>query len=205
MKTVRQDAWTVEDDRLLADVVLRKIRDGGTQLQGFAEVGQRLGRTAAACGYRWNAIVRKRYQAQIEVAKEERRARKEVEPVEAAVDQGVGDDVEKEELTWQEVLKFLRGQKGEAAVLGSRLKQVEKELEGRQEACERLEEENREVRGEIGRLERELGVMREDYVVLMGVMERARRMVVLGESEGDEGEEEMRFKMEENGNLERME
>lgn len=205
MKTVRQDAWTVEDDRLLADVVLRKIRDGGTQLQGFAEVGQRLGRTAAACGYRWNAIVRKRYQAQIEVAKEERRARKEVEPMEAAVDVGVGDDVEKEELTWQEVLKFLRGQKGEAAVLGNRLKQVEKELEGRQEACERLEEENRELRGEIGRLERELGVMREDYVVLMGVMERARRMVVLGESEGDEGEEEMRFKMEENGNLERME
>lgn len=39
MTGVRQDAWTKEEDELLANVVLQYIREGGTQLEAFAEVG----------------------------------------------------------------------------------------------------------------------------------------------------------------------
>ena len=40
MTTTRQDAWTQDEDLLLAEVVLRSIREGGTQLQAFEEVGK---------------------------------------------------------------------------------------------------------------------------------------------------------------------
>lgn len=69
MVASRQDAWTEDDDLVLAEVTLRHIREGGTQLAAFEEVGQRLGRTAAACGFRWNSCVRKRYDAAIVIAK----------------------------------------------------------------------------------------------------------------------------------------
>lgn len=74
MATTRQDAWTDDEDVLLADVVLRHIRDGGTQLSAFKEVGRSLSRTPAACGFRWNSYVRKQYKEQIEKAKEIRKA-----------------------------------------------------------------------------------------------------------------------------------
>jgi len=65
MKT-RQDAWSHEEDVLLAETVLQYIREGKTQLAAFEEVGRQLRRTAAACGFRWNAEVRKRHLDAIE-------------------------------------------------------------------------------------------------------------------------------------------
>ncbi|MBD8069307.1 RsfA family transcriptional regulator [Bacillus sp. PS06] len=73
---VRQDAWSHEDDLLLAETVLRYIREGGTQLGAFEEVGDHLNRTSAACGFRWNAEVRKNYEQAIAIAKRQRKERK---------------------------------------------------------------------------------------------------------------------------------
>lgn len=73
---VRQDAWSHEDDLLLAETVLRHIREGSTQLNAFEEVGDRLNRTSAACGFRWNAEVRKKFQQAMELAKKQRKERK---------------------------------------------------------------------------------------------------------------------------------
>ncbi|MGB3889984.1 MAG: RsfA family transcriptional regulator, partial [Priestia megaterium] len=52
MTSSRQDAWTHDEDLLLAEIVLRHIREGGTQLAAFEEVGKKLTRTSAACGFR---------------------------------------------------------------------------------------------------------------------------------------------------------
>jgi prespore-specific regulator len=73
---VRQDAWSHEDDLLLAETVLRHIRDGSTQVAAFEEVCDRLNRTAAACGYRWNAEVRSQYVQAVEFAKKQRKEKK---------------------------------------------------------------------------------------------------------------------------------
>lgn len=73
MSRNRQDSWTDEEDRLLADTVLNYIQTGKTQLDAFQEVGRQLSRTAAACGFRWNATVRKQYETHIENAKQERK------------------------------------------------------------------------------------------------------------------------------------
>jgi len=65
----RQDAWTKEEDNYLAEVVLKSINEGSTQLTAFKIVAGNLSRTAAACGYRWNSFVRKFYKEEIENAK----------------------------------------------------------------------------------------------------------------------------------------
>lgn len=72
MTAVRQDAWSAEDDLILAEVTLRHIREGSTQLAAFEEVGEKIGRTSAACGFRWNSCVRKSYEGAIGIAKGQR-------------------------------------------------------------------------------------------------------------------------------------
>ncbi|OCA82468.1 Prespore-specific transcriptional regulator RsfA [Bacillus sp. FJAT-27225] len=72
---VRQDAWTEEDDLLLAETVLRHVREGSTQLNAFEEVGDKLDRTSAACGFRWNAVVRHTYEKALQLAKKQRKQR----------------------------------------------------------------------------------------------------------------------------------
>ncbi|WP_080874847.1 Myb-like DNA-binding domain-containing protein [Oceanobacillus timonensis] len=74
MNDTRQDAWTEEEDRLLADTVLKCIQEGRTQLEAFKEVAEKLSRTSAACGFRWNAKIRKQCQEQVQAAKEKRKA-----------------------------------------------------------------------------------------------------------------------------------
>ncbi len=76
---VRQDAWSEEDDLLLAETVLRHIREGSTQLNAFDEVGDKLNRTSAACGFRWNAVVRNKYEQAISLAKKQRKEKKRAE------------------------------------------------------------------------------------------------------------------------------
>lgn len=74
MNDTRQDAWTEEEDKLLADTVLQCIQEGRTQLEAFKEVAAKLSRTSAACGFRWNAKIRKQCQTQVQAAKEKRKA-----------------------------------------------------------------------------------------------------------------------------------
>ncbi|MEK3888553.1 RsfA family transcriptional regulator [Bacillus sp. FSL K6-3431] len=74
MKT-RQDAWTEVNDLLLAETVLRHVREGSTQLNAFEEVGDKLNRTSAACGFRWNAVVRHQYEKALDLAKKQRKQR----------------------------------------------------------------------------------------------------------------------------------
>ncbi|MFS0751947.1 RsfA family transcriptional regulator [Oceanobacillus sp. 1P07AA] len=73
MNETRQDAWTEDEDKILADTVLRFIREGQTQLEAFKEVASTLSRTSAACGFRWNATIRKQYHHAIQNAKEQRK------------------------------------------------------------------------------------------------------------------------------------
>lgn len=66
---IRKDAWTIEADKSLTDIVLCHIRDGNTQLDAFEQASIILGRTAGACGFRWNSVLRKRHNTEIERAK----------------------------------------------------------------------------------------------------------------------------------------
>jgi prespore-specific regulator len=69
---MRGRSWTTEEDRILTEEVLAAVRQGQSQLEAFERVGQRIGRTAGACGFRWNAVLRKREMQAFQDAKRER-------------------------------------------------------------------------------------------------------------------------------------
>lgn len=254
MVASRQDAWTEDDDLVLAEVTLRHIREGGTQLAAFEEVGQRLGRTSAACGFRWNSTVRKQYDAAISIAKAQRQQMKKLgrnqpdirvdhtklsgEPMEASApethekpkNEPVLDSiisqqfhlhestpqaqetkpavampiptftqaietsrVAGEEQQVESAIRLLQGYKD----IVRRSKQLERELEQREREIKDLKEHNLQLRKN---LEDHIGV-NNDYKALLQIMDRARRLAFLKEEESAKPV----FKMDSNGNLERIE
>jgi prespore-specific regulator len=75
MVSNRIDMWDAGDDLVLAELTISAIRKGETQKEAFEEVARRLGRTATACKSRWNKVVRKHYEAAVQIAIAQNRAR----------------------------------------------------------------------------------------------------------------------------------
>ncbi|KAA6452972.1 sporulation-specific transcriptional regulator GerR [Bacillus swezeyi] len=200
MTITRQDAWTQDEDILLAEVVLRHIREGGTQLSAFEEVGKALSRTAAACGFRWNSFVRKQYQSGIELAKKQRKERRKKIGIHSAnlpnSVKTVSED-KTDNLTLEDVIQFLEKLKEAPAQqdFTEEKRRLAEEVDELKREVEKLQSENES-------LKKQLELTEEDYKALIEIMERARKMVVLQE---DERNKKVKFQMEPNGNLERME
>lgn len=200
MVKTRQDAWLKENDALLAEAVLRHVKEGSTQLNAFEEAGDALNRTAAACGFRWNAVVRRFYEEQLSGAKKERKERLRVlgsigkrraqqifllpsndEEARSIPLSALSLDIV---IAYLARLQHQTNQDGEllkwqhvAQAANEKITQLEKQLVA-------LERENSEIRG--------------DYEQFVSIMNRARRLVTL-----DSEEERIApiFKMERNGNL----
>lgn len=210
MSAIRQDAWSPDDDLILAEVTLRHIRDGGTQLKAFEEVGERIGRTAAACGFRWNSCVRKKYEAAIQIAKAQRQKRNKkmtLVPAGAGGAEGeegaaVKSDVVEDAISIDRVIRFLRQWKSTYQEMSRQIRGLEKELKEKQEELEGLRKENERLQGEVSEAQTDYRVINDDYKALIQIMDRARKLAFLSE---DDEELKPRFKMDANGNLERIE
>lgn len=201
MVKLRQDAWHKENDELLAEAVLRHVKEGSTQLNAFEEVGDALNRTAAACGFRWNAVVRKVYESDLREAKKERKDRMRVlggntrrRPTNTYAlpnaQQGTTTSIHLSSLSMDVVIAYLlrlqhaSGNDAEtnkwrhiANVATEKIAQLERELT-------LLKQENKNIR--------------EDYEQFVQIMNRARRLVTLEEEHERTAPV---FKMERNGNL----
>lgn len=209
MPTNRQDAWSEDEDLLLAEVVLRHIREGGTQLQAFEEVGRQLSRTAAACGFRWNSYVRKQYKSGIELAKKQRKEqRNQVKADAEIVEEQVRQDSEsvpvkssksdQKIITFDELVSYLK-------VLYQRIEESKGQQNEVKEYENKIKELERKVyylASENEKLTKELKTVEQDYKALIEIMERARKMVVLQE---EDRQQKVKFQMDKNGNLERIE
>jgi prespore-specific regulator len=206
MTTVRQDAWTQDEDLLLAEVVLKYIREGGTQLSAFEEVGRKLTRTSAACGFRWNSFVRKQYKEGIELAKKQRKELKKEGafskvPTDETPAFSQEDNQRQQEasITLSDVIKYLRSYEEAEDEQGS-LKDQNARL---QDKLVSLEEENNRLMKEKEEVEHQLDLVKEDYKALIGIMDRARKMMMLQDE--DPKVRQVKFQMDRNGNLERIE
>jgi prespore-specific regulator len=208
MSPTRQDAWSQDEDLLLAEVVLRHIREGGTQLQAFVEVGKQLTRTSAACGFRWNSYVRKQYKSGIELAKKQRKELKK-QPVTVALEQFQEQDLEgsvtsptiREQggtVTFPEVMHFLEDLHKNAEA--SSIFEADRKKSG--EKIKELEKKTYYLAAENEKLSKNLTAIEEDYRSLIEIMERARKMVIL---QDEDKQQKVKFQMDKNGNLERME
>lgn len=216
MTAIRQDAWSEEDDLILAEVTLRHIREGSTQLSAFEEVGEKIGRTAAACGFRWNSFVRKKYEAAIQIAKAQRQKRNQQRKHTAAFATVAGtamggplaeggsvrSDGIVEELSIDAVIRFLRQWKGSYQEMVRHVRQLEKEVNEKQDELERMRTINDELSRQVSDVSTDYRVVNDDYKALIQIMDRARKLAFLAE---EEEESKARFKMDENGNLERIE
>ncbi|MFD2672336.1 RsfA family transcriptional regulator [Marinicrinis sediminis] len=239
MTAVRQDAWTPDDDLILAEVTLRHIREGGTQLAAFEEVGERIGRTAAACGFRWNSCVRKKYEAAIQIAKAQRQKRNKqkkssssltglqtvpaayttAQPSpyahehaqqedhertmlgESAYSSSQSEMIQEESLSMDAVIRFLKQFKGTYQASSKQYKQLEKELKEKDERLRELTTENEQLKKQFSEVRSDYQVVNDDYKALIQIMDRARKLAFLAQ---DEEEHKPRFKMDANGNLERI-
>jgi len=194
----RQDAWTQDEDLILAEIVLRHIREGSTQLVAFEEVGKKLVRTPAACGFRWNSFVRKQYHSGIELAKKQRKERKKLnyrsdEITEEPNSDFKNDSEETVEITLPKIIAFLEQLNDAGLDAGAENEQVQKLLR-------QAEDENLALREELSELQAKLSSIEDDYRALIEVMDKARKMVILE----DGNENKVKFQMDKNGNLERV-
>ncbi|MEW9698116.1 RsfA family transcriptional regulator [Paenibacillus sp. SI8] len=215
MSAIRQDAWSDEDDLILAEVTLRHIREGSTQLSAFEEVGERIGRTAAACGFRWNSFVRKKYEAAIQIAKAQRQKRTQLKKHAAVsissssialldapeITSSKFESFTEETLSIDAVIRFLRQWRSTYQDMNRHIKNLEKELQDKEDELDKLGRENDKLNKQVNEVETDYRVVNDDYKALIQIMDRARKMAFLVEEEEDE---KPRFKMDANGNLERV-
>jgi prespore-specific regulator len=186
MSITRQDAWTQDEDLLLAEVVLRHIREGGTQLQAFEEVGKQLSRTPAACGFRWNSYVRKQYKSGIELAKKQRKElKKKPEAVQIAKQE---PELPKQEVGISPENASPGGDIPEFDVLAGFIEALYRKASQPADAemgeqIKKLENQVFYLAAENERLLKEISVMERNYEALTEIMERARKMVVLKEED----------------------
>ncbi|OZU89860.1 RsfA family transcriptional regulator [Virgibacillus indicus] len=217
MVKVRQDAWSHEDDLLLAETVLRHIREGSTQLNAFDEVGDKLNRTSAACGFRWNAEVRTKYDNAIDLAKRQRKEKKRAmagnlqkirKPV-ISLPQNAEQyetneafslpeaEVNEPAITMDMVIRFLKDMKKDYHASNqskASLELVQKDNLDLKEKVETLEK-------QLSQTEQQLSTIQEDYQAFIQIMDRARKMTVLD----DQGSMSApAFRMDKNGNLQQL-
>ena len=195
----RQDAWLEESDEVLAQAVIRHVKEGSTQLNAFEEAGDLLNRTAAACGFRWNAVVRKKYESELMQAKQERKekfriiqASKKRSPTfyySSANESASKQPISLSALSLDIVIAYLMKLQQQSPdiestkwrLIASNANEKVKNLE---KQVEELEKQNKEIK--------------QDYEQFVQIMNRARKMVAFNM------EDELQapsFKMERNGNL----
>ncbi|MCI2255267.1 RsfA family transcriptional regulator [Domibacillus sp. PGB-M46] len=198
---MRQDAWSEENDLLLAETVLRHVREGSTQLKAFEEVGDTLNRTAAACGFRWNAVIRKQYEKALGLARKQRKQYfRSLQKKERASSMQVisGDRFAGENtnaaigspaLTMREIIAFLQN-----------INASEADCEILQRELEMIKREKAAIETKYEELEKRALMMQQDYEELVKIMDRARKMVVLG----DESAQKSTLQLENNDHLEKI-
>lgn len=225
---VRQDAWTEEDDLLLAETVLRHVREGSTQLNAFEEVGDKLNRTSAACGFRWNAVVRYNYDKALQLAKKHRKekmrasggdqAKKKLlynPPIPAFTATTNLTDEEAEDFDFGEefvsvaVPTYSSGPIAMSDVisflqsLGSsdvKASALERENERLKREIAEYARQNEELVHKINQMEQQSTTIQEDYETIMKIMNRARKLALMEEEERTATS----FRMDRNGNLEKI-
>ena len=195
----RQDAWLEESDEVLAQAVIRHVKEGSTQLNAFEEAGDLLNRTAAACGFRWNAVVRKKYESELMQAKQERKekfriiqASKKRSPTfyySSANESASKQPISLSALSLDIVIAYLM-----------KLQQQSPDIESTKWRliASNANEKVKHLEKQVEELEKQNKDIKQDYEQFVQIMNRARKMVAFN------SEDELQtptFKMERNGNL----
>ncbi|WP_186446278.1 RsfA family transcriptional regulator [Paenibacillus cremeus] len=195
----RKDAWTQEEDNILAQTILQHIRNRSTQLKGFEDAAEKLGRTSAACGFRWNSDVRSRYEDAIREARQEARVVGRPKPSpksRLSISRLLEVETVRSHplITAIDVINQYIDQEERQFIQNRKFDELTKIIEQRDQEIESLKQQLRTAK------EAEFSLT-EDYKTLLQILERARALGVLKANEEDA---KIAFKMDGNGNLERI-
>ncbi|MGV2886224.1 RsfA family transcriptional regulator [Paenibacillus taichungensis] len=174
MSTTRSDAWSEQDDSFLAQIVIQHIKNGSTQLRAFDEIGQKLGRTSAACGFRWNSNVRKIHEQDILLAKTYRQAQKNNKRSHQLKMAGISD----QDIDFSSLIAFLKSLKITYIKAQSRIDQLKTNLD---EANKRLSLLKLERERLLSHAAAEKSAVpdeaNEDYRALLAILQHANRLM----------------------------
>lgn len=177
MAVTRQDAWTEDEDQFLAEIVLQYIREGGTQLKAFEIVAEKLSRTAAACGFRWNSYLRKKYETDIELAKQERKKfRQQKERKNSEKKMLHYEEAGRSEITIDDVIAFLKSTQHQSVN-----NQLEEENKSLRETISFLEQKVEEFKNENEQLHEQLKKIENEFYAFIKMMEKVRERAGLKE------------------------
>lgn len=188
---VRKNNWLEEHDELLAETILKHIREGSTQLAAFEEAGKKLNRTPQACGFRWNNTVRKKYEEEIKEAKNERALLKNNNGLTKSQKRAKRPSIVDGEL----ILRYIQEEKKRL----KDMKELRQDLRKKEKEIKRLKQENEKLNKKLQEKSESLRQMSEDYDVLVKIMDRARKLIQLHDEQ-----DKIKFVMDQNGNLERL-
>ncbi|MFC4077040.1 RsfA family transcriptional regulator [Salinithrix halophila] len=164
--------WTDEEDQLLAETVLQAVREGGNQLDAFEKVSRKIGRTPGACGFRWNAVVRKREAEAFQMAKKQRvvsQLKRKQEPP----------------FSLKDVVRYLKTFEDEYRKSREHLHRLEVDRKAKERALRDIAQENRRLKEEWEAFQNFQTEIKDRYSTLVKMLETARSM----KEEMPEGEE----------------
>ncbi|MNJ65506.1 Prespore-specific transcriptional regulator RsfA [compost metagenome] len=110
--------------------------------------------------------------------------------------------VNEETISIDAVIRFLKGWKNTIQDSNRHVKQLEKELRDKEEELHVLRQDNQRLYAQVNEVQSDYRVVNDDYKALIQIMDRARRLAFLNEKDEDS---KSKFKMDANGNLERIE
>jgi RsfA family transcription factor len=171
----RQDAWTKEEDTYLAEVVLKTINEGETQLTAFKIVASELSRTPAACGYRWNSFVRKFYKDDIENAKNSCKKQEKVKKDESSLTKQSTEQQSisyVEEVSFNVVFEFLKNLQMKVDS-----QQSIKEIHALEKQLLKFKQENEYLKKDNQHLQEKLNELEQEYEHLFDFLDKKRKHV----------------------------
>jgi prespore-specific regulator len=210
-RAIRNDSWTDDNDKVLAETILNHIRSGSTQLTAFEEAAECLQRTSAACGFRWNADVRKRYSSEIKQARAERKSLKaektgkraavEITPTQAEIFVTAVSNVKEKEFDQNnnamdyldQIVNLAQIQKIQLASMVKQIRTLNEQLSAKDDEIERLKLQLSEAKTQPSEL-----TVNEDYRTLLQILKRARQIGAIEEVD----REKPVFRVDANGNIE---
>lgn len=178
--TERNTEWSPDEDIILAEGIIAGARKGWSIRKVSPALIKKLRevgseRTESACAFRWHNVVKKQYTQAYSMAKQQYKdSKKEVEKQQEQEDSKPIQQAGS--LTVADVVKFL-------------------------EELEAFKKEAMELREEVNRLqgiEEKYNTLKTDYNAVLEVIAKARKVIV------EEQTPQHKFKMDRNGNLERL-
>lgn len=180
----RVNTWTEKADATLARIVLQNIESGETQLKGFQQAGAILGRTVAACGYRWNGVLRRNYRNDIDKARQIRNVQKRAKADSTNTLQPRTQSITSSE-AMRDAIGFLQNFETDfrrAEALVAKLERERDELAGRVRELEEFAENHQQNTSAPLSAER----LHSDAQTLVEILQRAKNLVPLQPNTDDE-------------------